>query len=202
MYTALKMILSLILTVSMQGAISDATEVTPEQAAAEFLDGVSVMQEETMSRYADNSYVNFLMNVEGDEKTVERMQKALLKNFSYKIVGTEERGDAAVAKVDIENCKFSGVLDDYEEESYEYVTGNLYDEDITDKEKLAEKCLDIYVSEIESRAEKGKTKASTIYIPMRSDGYNGWNIDLDDEIMKKILGNLSVPGELLKQDAK
>ena len=85
---------------------------------------------------------------------------------------------------------------------YEYVTGNLYDEDITDKKKLAEKCLDIYVSEIESRAEKGKTKTSTIYIPMRSDGYNGWNIDLDDEIMKKILGNLSVPGDLLKQDAK
>lgn len=199
MYTALKMIISLILAVSMQGAISDATAVSPAQEAAAFFDGISALQEETLQRYGDNAYVNFIANTEGDEAVIARMREALFRNFSYKIVGSEERGDAAVVKVAVENCGFSGVLEDYEKESYDYVTGNLYDEDITDKDKLSARCLEIYVSEIESRAEAGKTKTHTIYVPMYSSGYNGWNIQLDDEIMKKVLGDLSIPEALLKQ---
>ena len=197
MVSLIKMIITIMLAVSMQGNISEATEVTPQQAAQDFMSGMVTLQEESLDRYGDNAYVNFLANVSGDEKTVLRMQDALTRNLTFEIEDTEERNDLAVAKVRCSNCDFSGVLEDYEEESYIYVTENLYDEDVTDPDKLAEHCLDMYVSEIETRANKGKTKEFTIYLPMKSNGYNGWTVMLSDEIMADLLGHLAIPESVI-----
>lgn len=194
MLTALiRTILTILIVVSLHAGMSDATEVTPRQAAAECMDGIATMQEETMDRYAGNSYVNFLMNLKGDKETVQRMQEAIFRNFTWQIEDVEERDDAAVAKVKITQCDFSDVLGKYDKKSYKYITDHLYDEDTVDKKKLNAKCLDIYVSQIEKDAKAGKTEEHTIYLPMHSNGYNGWNVELDEETMKAIMGDLAIP---------
>ena len=189
----INVIITMIITASLQMGMIDATQVSPQQAATECMDGIVAMEEETMDRYAGNTYVNFLVNLEGDEETVARMQKAILSNLTYRIEAVEQRDDAAVAKVVITQCDFSGVLKKYEKKAYKYISEHLYDEATTDKKKLNEKCLDIYVSQIEKVAKAGKTSEHTIYIPMFSDGYNGWNAQLDDETMKTIIGDLAIP---------
>ena len=192
MVAILRTIIAIAIAISLQMGMNDATEITPTQAASECMEGIVTMQEETMDRYAGNAYVNFLVNLKGDPETVQRMQEAILRNFTYKIVEVEERDDAAVAKVEINQCDFSKVLEKYDKKSYQYITDHLYDEDITDKKKLNAKCLDIYVSQIEKVANAGKTHEETIYLPMFSDGYNGWNVQLDEETMKAIMGDLEI----------
>ena len=189
----LNLIFSVIIAMSMQSSTTEATQVDPQQVADECMNGIKTLQEETLDRYAGNTYVNFIVNLEGDDETVARMQKALLKNFDYKVEAVEERDDLAVAKITVTQCDFSKVLKKYKKRSYDYVTEHLYDENITDKDWLNEKCLDIYVSQIEKVAKAGKTHEETIYLPLTSDGYNGWNAILEDDNMKAIIGDLSIP---------
>ena len=189
----IRAIIAVAVAVSLQMGMTDATEVSPQDAAEECMHGIATMQEETMGRYAGNTWVNFIVNLEGDEEDVARLQEAIFRNFSYSIDAVEERDDLAVAKVTIHQCDFSKVLKKYDKKSYEYITEHLYDEDITDKKKLKAKCLDIYVDQVENVAKAGKTHESTIYLPMTSDGYNGWNVQLDDETMKTIIGDLAIP---------
>lgn len=193
MSVILNLIFTLILAMSIHTNTTEATQVDPQQVADECMKGIKTMQEETLDRCAGNTYVNFMVNLEGDDETVERMQQALLSNFDYRIEEVLERDDLAVAKVTITQCDFSKVLKKYRKTSYDYVTDHLYDENITDKDWLNDKCLDIYVSQIEKVAKAGKTHEETIYLPLTSDGYNGWNAVLDDENMKKIIGDLSIP---------
>ena len=193
MITLFRTIIAICIAISLQAGMSDATEVSPQQAATDCMNRIAAMQEESMDRYAGNSYVNFLMHLKGDKETTQRMRDAIRKNFDWKIEAVEERGNAAVAKVTVTQCDFSGVLKKYEKESYQYITDHLYDEDTVNKKKLNAKCLDIYVSQIEKVAKAGKTEEQTIYLPMRSNGYNGWNVELTDEAMQAIIGNLSLP---------
>ena len=189
----LNLIFSVIIAMSMQSSTTEATQVDPQQVADECMNGIKTLQEETLDRYAGNTYVNFIVNLEGNDETVSRMQEALLKNFDYKVEAVEERDDLAVAKITVTQCDFSKVLKKYKKKSYDYVTEHLYDENITDKDWLNEKCLDIYVSQIEKVAKAGKTHEETIYLPLTSDGYNGWNAILEDDNMKAIIGDLSIP---------
>lgn len=189
----LNLIFSVIIAMSMHSSTMEATQVDPQQVADECMNGIKTLQEETLDRYAGNTYVNFIVNLEGDDETVARMQEALLKNFDYRIEAVEQRDDLAVAKITVTQCDFSKVLKKYKKRSYDYVTEHLYDENITDKDWLNEKCLDIYVSQIEKVAKAGKTHEETIYLPLTSDGYNGWNAILEDDNMKTIIGDLSIP---------
>lgn len=193
MLTLIRTLIAMVIAASLQVGMTDATEITPQQAVTECMDGIVALQEETTDRYAANKYVNFLVNLKGDDETVKRMQDAIFRNFTYTVEGIEERENAAVAKIIVNQCDFSDVLDKYDEKSYDYITDNLYSEDITDKKKLNAKCLDIYVSQIEKDAKAGKTKENTIYLPLYSDGYNGWNVELDEKNMKVIIGKLAIP---------
>lgn len=186
-------ILSLMIVTSMQAGLTDATSVPPQQAVKEFMTAITSAQEEQLDRYASNSYVNFVAHLKGDKKTVKRMRKALLKDLPYKLRGTEERNGVAVVRVDIRQCDFSKVLKKYKKESYAYITDHLYDEDIVDKEKLNAKCLDMYVSQIEKVAKAGKTRKRSVYLVLKDNGYNGWTLQVDDDSMKKILGDLAIP---------
>ena len=98
----------------------------------------------------DDSYVNFITNVQGDDAVVERMNEALFRNFSYKIEKIKTRDDVAVAKVSITSGDFSNVLSGYESASYEYITDNLQSDEIADKDYLNAKCLEIYVQQVEA----------------------------------------------------
>ena len=181
----------------MQFNVAGATEVAPQDTATEFMTAVTTCDTQYLKRYQDNKYVNFLINIKGEtkaeKKLIKRLNEALFKNFSYEIVATEERETAAVAKVRIKGNNFSDVLENYEAASYAYVTGNLYSDTVEDKQKLNEKCLELYVEEVEKAAKKKPKHKSVIYIPMLSNGSNGWDVLVKNKMMKKMLCGLKTP---------
>jgi len=189
----IKALTAVIIAMMIQGGVSGAVETTPEEAVSDFVTGLMAGDEQIVERYVDNEYINFLANAEADDETKARISKALFKNLKYDIEDTAQKGGAAVVEARISTNDFSDVMDEYKEASYSYVKENLYDEDITDKEKLSAKCLDIYVDQIEKDAEEKASLEKKIYIPMIEDGYGGWKLLLNDDIVKTLMGQLSIP---------
>lgn len=193
MHYIIKVILSIMISIGMQSAVANMVSTTPNEAVTDFMDGLKNREPYIMEKYMDNSYVNFITNVKGDKKVVERMNEALFDGFSYEIVEIAQKDNVAVAKVIVKSVDFSKVLDKYEDVSYEYITDNLYTEKISDKETLNDKCFEIYVRQIEKTAKKGKISEKIVFVPMVDDGYFGWNIIMNDDLMKSVLGNLQIP---------
>lgn len=185
-------IFSIIMALIMQTSTMGTAAVSPEDAATEFMEGLSAGNDQVVVKYMENDYVNLLENT-GNDKTTDRLYKGLFRNFGYEITDSASKNDVAVVKMTVTNSDFSNVEEDFNEAAYQYITGNLYDEDVTNKKKLSKECLDIYIEQIEKTAEEGKTKDKTIFLPMRSNGYYGWEVLVDDKIMKRILGGLKIP---------
>lgn len=177
----------------MQSGVVNLISTTPHDAVSDFMDGLKNRDSSVMEKYMDDSYVNFITNVQGDDAVVERMNEALFRNFSYKIEKIKTKDDVAVAKVSITSGDFSNVLSGYESASYEYITDNLQSDEIADKDYLNAKCLEIYVEQVEAAADSGTVLETVVYIPMIDDGYYGWNIIMTDDLMKTVLGNLQMP---------
>ena len=188
-----KTIITLIVIVLMQASAVNMVSSTPAEAADDFLDALKDQDPKVMQKYMDNAYINFLCNTKGDEESIDRMNDALFKNFSYKIERVKKKDDVAVARVIVTSGNFSNVMTAYDQASYDYIMDNLYKEDIADKDKLNAKCLEIYVSEIEKAAESGEITENVVFIPMVDNGYYGWNIIMTDELMASVLGNLQMP---------
>lgn len=186
-------IISIIVAVMIQGGVSGVVESPPEDAVTEFMTALTSGNEQVLERYVDNEYVNFLLNVEGKEKTVKRMNQALFKNLEYEIDKSAQKGGVAVVKVRVKTNDFRDVLEKYEEASYQYVMDNLYEDKVIDKKKLNAKCLDIYVDQIEKDAEEEVSLKKTLYFPMIDDGYGGWKLLIDNKIMKALMGKLAMP---------
>lgn len=189
----IKILITIIISALMQSSAVNMVSTTPKEAVTDFLSGLKARESMTMEKYMDNSYVNFLVNVQGDDAVTERMNEALFSGFSYEIGRVVQKNKAAVAEVTVRSIDYSNVLDGYETEAYAYVMDNLYTEEIADKEKLEAKCLEIYVEQIEKAAETGNKIETLIYIPMVDDGYYGWNVIMTDELMRSVLGNLQMP---------
>ena len=191
-YTA-KTVISIIISIMMQMGVMNMISTTPHESVTDFMDGLKNRETHVMEKYMDDSYVNFIANVQGDKDTVARMNEALFRNFSYEVKEIIEKHDVAVAKVSIKSGDFSKVLSEYEKVSYQYVTDNLYTDDIADKEKLNAQCLQLYVQQVEKAAESGAVLETIVFVPMVNDGYYGWNIIMTDDLMKNVLGNLQMP---------
>ena len=189
----LKTVITLLISMLMQSGAVNMISTTPEDAVSSFMDGLKNRDSSIMEKYMDDSYVNFISNVQGDDVTVERMNEALFRNFSYKIVKIGTKNDVAVAKVSITSGDFSNVLSGYESASYKYIADNLQSDEIADKDYLNAKCLEIYVQQVEAAADSGAVLETVVYIPMVDDGYYGWNIIMTDDLMKTVLGNLQIP---------
>jgi len=189
----IKALTAVIIAMMIQGGVSGAVETTPEEAVSDFVTGLMAGDEQIVERYVDNEYINFLANADADDETKVRISKALFKNLKYDIEDTAQKGGAAVVEARISTNDFSDVMDEYKEASYSYVKENLYDEDITDKDKLSAKCLDIYVDQIEKDAKEKASLEKKVYIPMIEDGYGGWKLLLNDDIVKTLMGQLSIP---------
>ncbi len=189
----IRTIIAVIVAVLIQGGVSGAVETTPEEAVAEFMDGLTGGDGKVIERYVDNEYMNFLANVDVDEETKARLNDALFKNLKYKVEDKAQKGGIAVVEVTVRTNDFSDVMDKYKEASYSYVKENLYDENITDKEKLSAKCLDIYVEQVEKDSEAKPSLEKKVYIPMIEDGYGGWRLLLNDKLVKTFMGKLSIP---------
>ena len=168
-------------------------EVEPQEAADAFFRDLASGNDQVAMAYMDNRYINFLENVKGTDEEMDRLEDAVFRNFSFEITDSAAKNDVAVVKVTVRNCDFSGVMEDYKKESYEYVTGNLYSDDVVSKEKLNKKCIDIYLDQVEKTAEGDANYEAEIFLPMEEDGYGGWRILLSDDIMKEVLGKLEIP---------
>ena len=189
----LKTVITLLISLLMQSGVVNLISTTPHDAVSDFMDGLKNRDSSVMEKYMDDSYVNFITNVQGDDAVVERMNEALFRNFSYKIEKIKTKDDVAVAKVSITSGDFSNVLSGYESASYEYITDNLQSDEIADKDYLNAKFLEIYVQQVEAAADSGTVLETVVYIPMIDDGYYGWNIIMTDDLMKTVLGNLQMP---------
>ena len=189
----LKTVITLLISLLMQSGVVNLISTTPHDAVSDFMDGLKNRDSSVMEKYMDDSYVNFITNVQGDDAVVERMNEALFRNFSYKIEKIKTKDDVAVAKVSITSGDFSNVLSGYESASYEYITDNLQSDEIADKDYLNAKCLEIYVQQVEAAADSGTVLETVVYIPMIDDGYYGWNIIMTNDLMKTVLGNLQMP---------
>ncbi|HIU95583.1 MAG TPA: hypothetical protein IAD25_02600 [Candidatus Copromorpha excrementipullorum] len=193
MYFVMKIIATVVISVMMQAGTESIVATTPREAVLDFMEGLENRDTYVMEKYMDDSYVNFITNVQGDEAVVERMNDALFSGFTYKIEDMAVKNDVAVAKVTITSCDFSGVLDAYNTVSYQYVVDNLYTDDIADKDWLNAQCLELYVEQVEEAAAVGATMETTVFIPMVDDGFYGWNIIMTDGLMSSVLGNLQIP---------
>lgn len=186
-------IVSVLIATAISGGASAMSESEPWEAADAFFRDLAGGEQQTVMMYMDNRYVNFLENVKGTDEEMDRMEEALFRNFSYEMIDSAAKGSVAVVEVKVRNCDFSGVMDDYQKASYQYVTDNLYSEDVVNKEKLNKKCLDLYLDQIEKTASGEPTYENVVYLPMEEDGYGGWRMILNDEIMQSILGELEIP---------
>lgn len=186
-------ILSILLAAAISGGASAMAEVEPQEAADAFFRDLASGNDQVAMAYMDNRYINFLENVKGTDEEMDRLEDAVFRNFSFEITDSAAKNDVAVVKVTVRNCDFSGVMEDYKKESYEYVTENLYSDDVVSKEKLNKKCIDIYLDQVEKTAEGDANYEAEIFLPMEEDGYGGWRILLSDEIMKEVLGKLEIP---------
>lgn len=186
-------ILSILLAAAISGGASAMAEVEPQEAADAFFRDLASGNDQVAMAYMDNKYVNFLENVKGTDEEMDNLEEAVFRNFSYEITDSASKNDVAVVKVTVRNSDFSGVMEDYIKESYEYVTENLYSDDVVSKEKLNKKCIDIYLDQVEKTAEGDANYEAEIFLPMEEDGYGGWRILLSDEIMKEMLGKLEIP---------
>ena len=186
-------IVSILIAAAISGGASAMSEVEPWDAADAFFQDLSAWDKQTTMTYMDNKYVNFLENVKGTDEEMDRLEEALFRNFSYELEECATKGEVAVVKVKVRNCDFGKIMDNYKKESYEYVTENLYSDDVIDKEKLNKKCLDIYLDQIEKTAGEEPSYEAEVFLPMEQDGYGGWRMILSDEIMKEILGELEIP---------
>ena len=186
-------ILSILLAAAISGGASAMAEVEPQEAADAFFRDLASGNDQVAMAYMDNRYINFLENVKGTDEEMDRLEDAVFRNFSYEITDSASKNDVAVVKVTVRNCDFSGVMEDYKKESYEYVTDNLYSDDVVSKEKLNKKCIDIYLDQVEKTAGGDANYEAEIFLPMEEDGYGGWRILLSDDIMKEVLGKLEIP---------
>ena len=94
----LKIIVTVVISIAMQSSVVNMVSTTPDEAVTDFLDGLKTREAHVMEKYMDNSYVNFITNIEGDDAVVERMNVALFENFSYEIEEIATKNDVAVAK--------------------------------------------------------------------------------------------------------
>lgn len=193
MIYVVKAIVTVLVTMLMQTCVVSTVSSTPAEATETFLAALKKQDAKVMERYMDNEYVNFLYNTEGDADVIGKMNKALFSSFSYEVEKVKQKDGVAAARVVVTGCDFSDVMDSYEKKSYDYIMDNLYEDDIADKDKLASKCLEMYVAEIEKVAEEAKTVETVVFIPMTEDGFYGWNVIMTDELMKAVLGNLEMP---------
>lgn len=186
-------IISVMLAAAISSGSSAMAEDTPQEAAADFFDNISGGDDQTAMLYMDNKYVNFLENVKGTDEEMDRLEDAVFRNFSFEITDSAVKDEVAVVRATVRNSDFSGVMDKYRKESYEYVTNNLYSDDVIDKEKLNKKCIDIYLDQIEKTAEGEPSFETDVFLPLEEDGYGGWRVILSDDIMKEMLGELEIP---------
>ena len=188
----MKKVVSLLLTLSIILSLFGCTFVKPEEKTEEFLSAIKSGNKDILMGYADNEYINMLVNSSGDEETLNKIYTNLFKNFSYKIISStiDEKTENAIIKVEITNVNFKNVLKNYEKESYDYIVDNLYSSSKTKKSNLNNQCLKILANEIEDAAKSTKTTTQTVEIKLTKNENYSYDLTIDDTLMDTLTGGL------------
>lgn len=188
----MKKLVSLLLTLLIILSLFGCTFVKPEEKTEEFLSAIKSGNKDILMGYADNEYINMLVNSSGDEETLNKIYTNLFKNFSYKIISStiDEKTKNAIIKVEITNVNFKNVLKNYEKESYDYIVDNLYSSSKTKKSNLNNQCLKILANEIEDAAKSTKTTTQTVEIKLTKNENYSYDLTIDDTLMDALTGGL------------
>lgn len=188
----MKKLVSLLLTLLIILSLFGCTFVKPEEKTEEFLSAIKSGNKDILMGYADNEYINMLVNSSGDEETLNKIYTNLFKNFSYKIISStiDEKTENAIIKVEITNVNFKNVLKNYEKESYDYIVDNLYSSSKTKKSNLNNQCLKILANEIEDAAKSTKTTTQTVEIKLTKNENYSYDLTIDDTLMDALTGGL------------
>ncbi len=188
----MKKLVSLLLTLLIILSLFGCTFVKPEEKTEEFLSAIKSGNKDILMGYADNEYINMLVNSSGDEETLNKIYTNLFKNFSYKIISStiDEKTENAIIKVEITNVNFKNVLKNYEKESYDYIVDNLYSSSKTKKSNLNNQCLKILANEIEDAAKSTKTTTQTVEIKLTKNENYSYDLTIDDTLMDTLTGGL------------
>ncbi len=185
-------IVSIIISILASLGMSNIAESTAQDAAVQFLDDMSQGKSEIIEEYEENEYVNYLENILAENESTAGIRDIIYDSLDYEVIETASKNKVAVAKVKIINKDYSKVLEQYEKDSHDFLKKNLYEEDITNKDKLNQRCVEIYAEEVADAANADKNIEREIFIPMEMEGLNSWHIMLNDEVMKALVGNLEV----------
>jgi len=176
----------------MNSSVTDIVSTTPQEEVDDLMKALESQKTEVFELYADNEYVNFLNNVQTDER-MSSVYDYMFENFSYEVIKTETKNDVAVVKITVKTNDFSKVDDAYEDAAYKYIMDNLGTDKVSDTEKLNAKCVELYVKQFEKAAKGEADKETTAFVTMISDRHHGWNVILTDELMKAVLGDVDLP---------
>ncbi len=181
------------MALTMGSGAGGQAEDAAQAVAEDFLAALTAGNVQEAVYYVDSETADQLITISDDEDATKAFYDNLFGNLKYEITAAGTKGNVAVVKANISNGDFSGVQQAYEDEAFKFVTSNMDSDDVKDKSKLADKCLEIYLEKIKEASENSEVKESTIYIPLISDGHNKWRVLLNDDVMKAIDGNLVLP---------
>lgn len=186
-------VLSIIMVAALCGC--NITVADPEDVVNEFFEAMKSCDEETLILYAENPDMNTLINSTGDEEKLNSIYDNVVKNLDWEIVSVEVNEDETEATVTVKvtNSDFSNVLDKYQEDATEYITDNLYDDDVT-KDVMKKKCMSIFTAQVEKAAEKKDSKVTkTVEIKLAKNDSYGWDMEMTKKLMKATTGGLDFP---------
>ena len=190
----MKRIVAVFLTLIMIMSFSACGSNNPENITEGFLSAVKDQNKQELLVYAENPYINVLVNNSGNEEEIGTIFSSITKNLSWEIISVEENedGNAATVKVKISNSDFSGVLGTYQTEAVKYTTDNLESEEFT-KEAMAEKCMQIFTQHTKAAAVSDTVTDKEITINLTKDDEGKWNMEVTDELVNAVLGGLQFP---------
>ncbi|MBQ0078568.1 MAG: DUF5105 domain-containing protein [Eubacterium sp.] len=186
-------IISLMMMLSMSTGSGGPDSDAAQAAAEDFLHAMAAGNIQEAVNYVDEDTVSHIATIKDDEEATKTLYENLFDGFEAETVAVGTKNNVAVVKMNIKGHDFSEAQKAAEDEAYKYITSNLESDEVKDKDKLADKCLEIYLEKISEISKESDVTESTIYVPLVLDGHNQWRVLLNQELMKLITGNLELP---------
>ena len=109
--------------------------------------------------------------------------------MTYEIISATESYEGPIVQVKIINADFANVMINYEKRSNKYIMNNLYSNKI-EKENLEKICLQILAKEIDVASKNEARVESVINIEMVENNVQRYDINIENELVNAITGNL------------
>lgn len=172
----------------------DISITKPEDVVQEFMEAMKNKDEDVLILYSNNADLNLLLHDIGGQEQMDIMYEGLMQNMTWEIAGVKvdkKKGTASV-ELSVSNSDFSTVLTTYQAEAVKYTKDNLQKESFT-KEFMGEECMRIFAQSVQSAAIEDTVQTQNITVNLTKNDNYGWDMELTDEMMALILGNIEFP---------